>query len=300
MSGSRNRSYILVTPVHNEATHLEQVIVSVQEQTLHPVLWIAVDDGSTDESLAILEAAQDRLSWLTVLRFDHSEYTRHLRYAAVCRTGFDHAIATLKARGCNWEYVGLLDSDILAPPEYFLSLVELMEADSRIGIASGGLLSVINSRLLRSRARTDWPMGAARLWRRQCFRETGGYDLTPSPDSVSNVRALKHGCQLRRVESIAAIQVRPVGAASGMWHGHVSAGQRAHFLGRHFALVFLGGMDMCRERPYYHGVAYIWGFVGAKLRRQAQTEDVMVRNYFGRERPRDWAVDFFRALLRRR
>jgi glycosyltransferase involved in cell wall biosynthesis len=54
----------LIVPVHNEAPHLMAVLERLMSSIL-PIEheWIIVDDGSTDESLSILKAAQPRFSF---------------------------------------------------------------------------------------------------------------------------------------------------------------------------------------------------------------------------------------------
>ena len=41
-------NYVLITPARNEAAFIEQTIKSVLAQTVHPVRWVIVSDGSTD------------------------------------------------------------------------------------------------------------------------------------------------------------------------------------------------------------------------------------------------------------
>ena len=43
-------TYVLVTPARNEAAFIEQTITSVEKQTLLPLVWVVVSDGSTDEN----------------------------------------------------------------------------------------------------------------------------------------------------------------------------------------------------------------------------------------------------------
>jgi len=40
--------YALVTPARNEEALIEQTILSVVAQTIRPVRWVIVSDGSTD------------------------------------------------------------------------------------------------------------------------------------------------------------------------------------------------------------------------------------------------------------
>jgi len=41
-------SYALITPARNEAKFIELTIKSVAAQTLLPIKWVVVSDGSTD------------------------------------------------------------------------------------------------------------------------------------------------------------------------------------------------------------------------------------------------------------
>ena len=41
-------SYVLITPARNEEAFIEKAIESVVHQTILPLKWVIVDDGSTD------------------------------------------------------------------------------------------------------------------------------------------------------------------------------------------------------------------------------------------------------------
>src|SRR2546426_1031255 len=43
-------SYVLITPARNEEAHIERTIKSVVSQTLRPLKWVIVSDGSTDRT----------------------------------------------------------------------------------------------------------------------------------------------------------------------------------------------------------------------------------------------------------
>ncbi len=43
-----NLTYVLITPARNEEAFIEKTIESVIHQTVLPVKWVIVDDGSTD------------------------------------------------------------------------------------------------------------------------------------------------------------------------------------------------------------------------------------------------------------
>ncbi|MFZ1908150.1 MAG: glycosyltransferase, partial [Burkholderiales bacterium] len=46
--------YLLISPCRNEAAYMRETLDSVIGQSVRPSLWVIVDDGSTDETPAIL------------------------------------------------------------------------------------------------------------------------------------------------------------------------------------------------------------------------------------------------------
>ena len=57
-------SYAIITPVRNEGACFDQTIQSVVSQTLPPLAWVIVDDGSTDKTPQLIDAAASRHSWI--------------------------------------------------------------------------------------------------------------------------------------------------------------------------------------------------------------------------------------------
>ena len=62
--------YALITPAWNEEQHLEQLIQSVTNQTILPIRWVIVSDGSTDRTDEIIRSASLRFPWIVLLRLE--------------------------------------------------------------------------------------------------------------------------------------------------------------------------------------------------------------------------------------
>src|SRR5438034_523421 len=58
---------LLVSPVRNETAHIERVVGAVAGQTRPPDRWIVADDGSEDDTFAILQRLEAEIDFLTVL-----------------------------------------------------------------------------------------------------------------------------------------------------------------------------------------------------------------------------------------
>lgn len=86
----------IILPVYNAAPYLEQCIRSLMCQTMRRIEIIAVDDGSTDDSLAILRQLAEEDGRVKIL-------TQQNKYAGAARN-----LGLSQAKG---EYVIFLDSD---------------------------------------------------------------------------------------------------------------------------------------------------------------------------------------------
>ena len=61
------RSYIIITPAKNEEKHIESTLKSICKQTLLPLKWIIVDDGSTDNTSGIIEKYTKDYYWIKLI-----------------------------------------------------------------------------------------------------------------------------------------------------------------------------------------------------------------------------------------
>ena len=104
----------VIVPVFNVERYLEQCLASIERQTLKDLEIICVNDGSTDGSLAILEAHAKDDSRLTVIDKPNG--------------GYGHAINCGIARASG-EYLGIVESDDFIEPNMFEILYSRAKAD---------------------------------------------------------------------------------------------------------------------------------------------------------------------------
>ena len=65
---SCSRRYLLISPCRDEAKYLRKTLDSVAAQSVPPALWVVVNDGSKDETPAILEEYVQKLPYLRVIQ----------------------------------------------------------------------------------------------------------------------------------------------------------------------------------------------------------------------------------------
>ena len=60
--------YVLITPARNEAAFIEQTIQAVVNQTVTPLKWVIVSDGSTDGTDEIVNRYAAKNDWIELVR----------------------------------------------------------------------------------------------------------------------------------------------------------------------------------------------------------------------------------------
>jgi len=98
----------VIIPVYNTEPYLKRSIQSVLDQTLKEIEIICIDDGSTDNSLNILNEFKKIDNRITVIHFKEN------KGPSICRnTGINIA---------NGEFIGFTDSDDYVDKRYFENL----------------------------------------------------------------------------------------------------------------------------------------------------------------------------------
>ena len=57
---------LVVSPVRNEADHIERVVRAIAAQRQPPTKWIVIDDRSTDDTLRLLRRLEPEVPFLEV------------------------------------------------------------------------------------------------------------------------------------------------------------------------------------------------------------------------------------------
>lgn len=280
VEGDISRRYIVITPCKNEGENLPDLIDSMIAQTVRPVAWVIVDDGSTDDTPQITQEAAKKYGWIHVLRLDEGSRDIGLHLASVMKNGFDYAISYCKENGLEYDYLGNLDGDLMLPSTFFENLMKEFEADPELGVASGGTKHVIGARVRYAKVSVNEPSGGHMLIRRECFEECGGILYSYSMDSVLKVKARLRGWKTRRFEENVATEMRDVNVAEGYWKGFIYKGKSSYYLNINPLHVMARFIMYSFRRPYYTGVAYLAGYLDSIIRRRGRINDSEIRKYF--------------------
>lgn len=299
-------SYIVVTPCKNEEWNFSNLVISVKSQTIRPTLWVIVDDGSTDNTRDMIIQVEKKYDWIKGIFLEgHHEYLgAHISY--VYNKGFEFAKVYSKEHDICWEFMAILDADTIPEPEYFEKLIQEFEWNPKLGLASGSTcehteniyLSIQNKNinkdfitdakfwqtypfsLKEKDVRKDLPMGSARIWRKECFEEIGGcFSNTHIPDAVSTVKSKMKGWETTRFKNILLIERRGL-IARGHWYGYKERGASNYIVALPLFMAIMKTLNYSFKKPYYIGIAYIYGYIGYFISGKKRIEDPEVRQYY--------------------
>lgn len=185
-------AYVLITPARNEAQFIELTLKSMLEQTLRPLKWMIVSDGSTDGTDDIVRKYIFDNPWIELLRMpDRAE--RHF-------AGKVHAFCAGYARVKNLDFamVGNLDSDVSFDPDHFEFLIGKMVEDPKLGVAGSPFREGTYQYNYRfQNVENVW--GGCQLFRRECYESIGGYSPVKGGgvDHIAVVSARMKGWKTR-------------------------------------------------------------------------------------------------------
>lgn len=275
--------YVLATPARNEREGLPALIETVAAQSLPPLVWVVVDDGSDDGSREYLEAARARHPFLEVLPAPEAadEYLG-AHVARIKRWGLERAIERARARGREPACAGVLDADVLLPVDHYAVLTELMARTPSLGVASSVLIARHGERsFVEPFQRADLPRGPTQFFRVECLEQMGGLPPWPSFDSIANVKARALGYETRLVTDLVATQIRETASRYGHAAGYARKGRYAWFLGLHPLLVAARTAAYSARRPHHAGYHFLKGYLSSAAARTPRCPDPVVREHYG-------------------
>jgi len=274
--------YAIVSAVRDEEEFLENTISSVANQTVLPVRWVIVDDGSTDRTPEILADAARQYPWITVVTVPDRGY-RSLGKGEV--DAFNAGLARLE--NTDYDFLAKLDGDVLLPPRYFSSLFARFDDHPRLGIASGAFPAVVRSRI-RERALNPWNTVAhARVYRRECFEDIGGLARCLGFDTIDEMKAQMRGWTTQSFTEIRGIHLRPTGSSTGAWqNGLEREGRAAYWCGAHPLFALARGIRELARLPVLGGLFFLKGYFSCWLRNAPQYGEQDVRDFVRKQQLR--------------
>jgi glycosyltransferase involved in cell wall biosynthesis len=280
------RSYVIITPAHNEAKFIGLTLRSVTTQSVTPKKWIIVSDGSTDGTDEIVRSYAEQYPWIELVRMPERRERNFAGKVHAFMAGFEHV------RNTDYDVVCSLDADISFQPGYFEFLLGKLARDPSLGLVGTPFREAHSGETYDYRfVSVEHVSGACQVFRRECFGDIGGYVPMRGGgiDHIAVVTARMKGWKTRTFTDMVCLHHRGMGTAQ---HGSIAAqfksGIKDYMFGNHpIWEVFRMTYQMTRKPWVIRGLAMSAGFLWAAIR--------------GTERPvsRELVVFYRREQIRR-
>ena len=278
------RRLCVITPMHNEGSHVERVVAGMRGQRRPPDLWVIVDDQSTDGTLERVRAATAELDYARVLSFERPRIQTNDRLArALEASSFNYGLR--EAGGPEaFDHVAKLDGDVVLPPDYYKTCLEYLERRAEVGIVCGQLKETLGGATRIIPIPSRHVHGALKLYRRECFVAIGGMREQLGWDAIDEIYARMNGFTTTSLPGPVGDHLRPVGLSDGLLRGRARHGHVAYIT--HFPWYWVIGRSVkiaCARPRVVSGFAFLWGYARAAITGSGRVEDPAFRAFARRE-----------------
>jgi len=253
--------YVLITPAFNEMQSIQQTIESLMKQTIRPVKWILISDGSNDGTDEIMK------NW--ALRVDLISYIRREKDPSV--SGFASKVSAIQEAynhllGLSFEYIGILDADITLTQTYYEQVIAKFKKNPLLGITGGFIFEQCEGRFESRRTNTDRSVaGGIQLFRRKCYESIGGHLPMPygGEDWLCEIISRMKGWDVVAFPDIVAYHHNPSAAKRGALKDAIRLGKMDYSVGSHPLFELVKCIRRIQERPFilralFRLIGFVW------------------------------------------
>jgi biofilm PGA synthesis N-glycosyltransferase PgaC len=289
--------YALITPAHNEERFIRKTLDSMVAQTRLPERWVIVDDGSADRTAEIIEKYAARYPWIELVKRSHRMDRSFAGKVHAFNAGLE------RVRSVQFEVIGNLDADLSFGRDYLDFLMGKFSEDPRLGVAGtpftedGGYDSTRDSFEGEKHV-----AGGCQLFRRECFRDVGGYapNQAGGIDWIAVTTARMMGWRTRSFPEKRFHHYRSLGTAGRSGLAAIfSYGEKDYYLGGSPVWqLFRVAYRMTKRPLVIQGLALLAGYCWAALRHIKRPITPELMRFHRREQMKK-LMAILRTLLKR-
>jgi len=264
----RTARYVLITPARNEAALIVLTLQSMTAQTVKPLKWVIVSDGSTDGTDEIVKRYAASNDWIELLRMPERKERNFAGKVRAFNAG--HA----RVKDLDYDFIGSMDADLSFEADYFEFLLGKFEGQPSLGLV-GTPFKENNVGYDYRYVSIEHVSGACQLFRRECFEAVGGY--TPvrggGIDLIAVLTARMKGWQTRTFPEKVLTHHRAQGSAKyNSVMIRFKDGEKDYVLGGHpLWEIFRWVYQMSRPPFVIGGCALLAGYVSSFVRRKPKS-----------------------------
>jgi glycosyltransferase involved in cell wall biosynthesis len=237
-------------------------------QTVKPLKWVIVSDGSTDGTDDIVKRYAAAHDWIELLLMPERKERNFAGKVHAFNAGY------ARVRGMDYDFIGSMDADLSFEPDYFAFLLSKFDGQPSLGLA-GTPFKENNIAYDYRFVSIEHVSGACQLFRRECFEAVGGYVPVRGGgiDLIAVTTARMKGWQTRTFPERILMHHRAQGSAK---YNPVTIrfkdGEKDYVLGGHpLWEIFRWMYQMSRPPFVIGGCALLAGYTSAFLRRKPKS-----------------------------
>ena len=246
---------------------MQLTLQSMVGQSMKPIRWVIVDDGSSDKTREIVGSYMKDHGFIRVVERSRGQ-TRQPGSAVV--RAFNQGYEAV--RGLDYEFIVKLDCDLSFEPDYFQRLLEKFKADPRLGIASGVYSESLDGVSWKEVTMPPYhACGASKVVRRACFEQIGGFVTARGWDTVDEIRATAAGWRTSHFDELKMKHWKPEGSGIGSLRTNFMHGEIYYRTGGSRTFFVLKVLHRLTRRPFLiGGLALFWGYLRTMIGRQGR------------------------------
>jgi poly-beta-1,6-N-acetyl-D-glucosamine synthase len=262
----------VISPVRDESRYVRKTLDAMVAQTVRPQEWLFVNDGSTDDTSAIIEAYSAKYPWIRVVNRDNRGF-RQLGSGVIVAFNFGRS----QLRSTDYEYIAKLDGDMSFPPKYLEIMLDKLQRDPKLAAVSGKVFRPEKGIYTEEYIADEMVAGQFKLYKRRAFDEIGGFTQTILWDGIDIHRCRMKGFTTRSFHDPNArlVHHRLMGSSdANVYKGRMRLGRGVWFMGYHPLYAVASGLFRTHEKPYIvGGLIIIASYFYAAVRQEPRFDD---------------------------
>lgn len=245
--------FVIVTPVHNERSNIAQLASQLAQSSVHPDVWVVVDDGSQDGTGHVARELTLPFPTRVVERENDGGLIGGSAFRA-WQAGID---ALTEDERTAMSAVMKLDADVELPEHY---LERALQALRRPGSGLVGGFKADRT----DREQLHHVPGSVGLYSRAGYEALTNLPRRVGFDVMDEIAVRRAGLAVRVLRDLPYTMRRPVGASQGALHGRRRNGVVCRWTGYSRPYFVLHVVRYFFRPPYLvGGIAVAWGYLRA-------------------------------------
>ncbi|HXH47959.1 MAG TPA: glycosyltransferase family 2 protein [Terriglobia bacterium] len=262
-------AYVVITPARNEAQFIELTLNSMVAQTVKPLKWVIVSDGSTDGTDEIVSRYATEYPWIELVRMPERTERHFAGKVYAFNAGYS------RVKDLDYAVVVSMDADISFEEDYFAFLLEKLTGDSRLGLVGTPFRDSSNGMYDYRFVSIEHVSGACQVFRRECFEAIGGYRPVKSGgiDLIAVLSARAAGWRTRTFAEKSCLHHRSMGTLrQRSLSNSFRRGRMDYLLGSHPVWeIFRSIYQVKRKSHFIGGILMLAGYFWTMLNRVERT-----------------------------